>query len=126
MVFYHKGLWVCKTPLSFVACDRKAAILRVQIWSAHESDVVGIIPATACHLRNDVERYSRFSLNNLTKPSLILNSLWRIAVDPHRGGSISLRLHRRHWRRRRAPWPMRDGRGCTAEARAKSLLGRHA
>src|SRR5438876_5324748 len=42
MVFYHKGLWVCKTPLSFVACDRKAAILRVQIWSAHESDVVGI------------------------------------------------------------------------------------
>src|SRR6266567_6438133 len=42
MVFYHKGLWVCKTPLSFVACDRKAAILRVQIWSAHESDVVGL------------------------------------------------------------------------------------
>ena len=31
-----------RTPLSFVACDRKAAILRVQIWSAHESDVVGL------------------------------------------------------------------------------------
>src|SRR4029453_9930673 len=42
MVFYHKGLRVRKTPLPFVACARKAAILRVQIWSAHESDVVGI------------------------------------------------------------------------------------
>src|SRR5262245_24578359 len=42
MVFYHKGLRVRKTPLPFVACSRKAAILRVQIWSAHESDVVGL------------------------------------------------------------------------------------
>src|SRR5215831_13377932 len=42
MVFYHKGLRVRKTPLPFVACARKAAILRVQIWSAHESDVVGL------------------------------------------------------------------------------------
>jgi len=33
-----------KTLLPFVACDRKAAILRVQIWSVHESDVVGVIP----------------------------------------------------------------------------------
>jgi len=31
-----------KTLLPFVACDRKAAILRVQIWSVHESDVVGL------------------------------------------------------------------------------------
>ena len=42
MVFYHKGLRARKTPLPFVASDRKAAILRVQIWSAHESDVVGL------------------------------------------------------------------------------------
>src|SRR5262249_54563908 len=44
MVFYHKGLRVRKTPLPFVACDRKAAILRVQIWSAHKSDIVGLTP----------------------------------------------------------------------------------
>ena len=31
-----------KTPLSFVVCARKAAILHGQIWSAHESDVVGL------------------------------------------------------------------------------------
>jgi hypothetical protein len=42
MAFYHKGLGVRRTPLSFVACDREAAILRAQIWSAHESDVVGL------------------------------------------------------------------------------------
>src|SRR5215510_12006738 len=42
MVFYHKGLRVCKTPLPFVACARKAAIPHAQIWSAHESDVVGL------------------------------------------------------------------------------------
>src|SRR5262249_53425228 len=42
MVFYHKGLRVRKTPLPFVACARKAAILHVQIWSEHESDVVGV------------------------------------------------------------------------------------
>jgi xanthine dehydrogenase molybdopterin-binding subunit B len=42
MLFYHKGLRVRKKPLPFVACARKAAILRVQIWSAHESDVVGL------------------------------------------------------------------------------------
>jgi hypothetical protein len=40
MVFYHKGLRGRKTPLPFVACARKAAMLRGQIWSAHESDVV--------------------------------------------------------------------------------------
>src|SRR5215831_89715 len=43
MVFYNKGLRVRKTPLPFVSCARKAAILHVQIWSAHESDVVGLI-----------------------------------------------------------------------------------
>ena len=32
---------MCKAPIPFVACDRKAGILRVQIWSAHQSDVVG-------------------------------------------------------------------------------------
>jgi hypothetical protein len=42
MLFYHKGLRVRKKPLPFVACARKAAILRVQIWSAHSSDVVGL------------------------------------------------------------------------------------
>jgi hypothetical protein len=42
MVFYHKGLRVCKIPLPFVAYARKTAILREQIWSAYESDVVGI------------------------------------------------------------------------------------
>src|SRR4029453_7774898 len=42
MVFYHKGLRGRKTPLPFVACARKAAMLRGQIWSAHESDVVGL------------------------------------------------------------------------------------
>jgi hypothetical protein len=35
MLFYHKGLQMCKKPLPLVACDRKAAILRVQIWSTH-------------------------------------------------------------------------------------------
>jgi hypothetical protein len=44
MVFYHKGLRGRKTPLPFVACARKAAMLRGQIWSAHESDVVGLLP----------------------------------------------------------------------------------
>jgi hypothetical protein len=39
MVFYHKGLRVCKIPLPFVAYARKTAILREQIWSAYESDV---------------------------------------------------------------------------------------
>jgi len=43
MLFYHKGLGVRKTPLPLVAGARKAAILRGQIWSAHESDVVGLL-----------------------------------------------------------------------------------
>src|SRR5262249_16987527 len=47
MVFYHKGLRVRKTPLPFVACARKAAILHVQIWSEHESDVVGLTLETS-------------------------------------------------------------------------------
>jgi hypothetical protein len=49
--FYHKGLRVCKKSLSFVAGDRKAAILRVQIWSAHESDVVGVVQEYIPHSR---------------------------------------------------------------------------
>src|SRR5262249_46708690 len=48
MVFYHKGLRVRKTPLPFVACARKAAILHVQIWSEHESDVVGLMGNYPC------------------------------------------------------------------------------
>jgi hypothetical protein len=50
-----KGLRVRRTPLSFVACDRKAVILRVQIWSALESDVVGLYGLKvdgACHEGN--------------------------------------------------------------------------
>ena len=31
-----------KTPLPFGVCARKAAILHGKIWSAHESDVVGV------------------------------------------------------------------------------------
>src|SRR5215510_11644894 len=50
MVFYHKGLRVCKTPLPFVACARKAAIPHAQIWSAHESDVVGLRGNALRHL----------------------------------------------------------------------------
>ena len=42
MLFYHKSLRGRKTPLPFVPCARKAAILRGQIWLAHESDVVGL------------------------------------------------------------------------------------
>src|SRR5687768_697005 len=42
LLFYRKGLRVCKKPLPFAACAQKAAILREQIWSAHESDVVGL------------------------------------------------------------------------------------
>src|SRR5262245_18427234 len=42
MLFYHKGLRVRKIPFPFVACARKATILRGQIWSVHESDVVGL------------------------------------------------------------------------------------
>ena len=41
MLFYHKGLRGRKT-LPFVACARKAAIVRGN-WSAHESDVVGLL-----------------------------------------------------------------------------------
>src|SRR4029453_11133395 len=44
MLFYHKGLRGRKAPLPFVACARKTVILRGQIWSAHESDVVGLRP----------------------------------------------------------------------------------
>jgi hypothetical protein len=42
MLFYHKGFRGRKTPLPFVACAWKAALLRGQFWSAHDSDVVGI------------------------------------------------------------------------------------
>jgi hypothetical protein len=42
MLFYRKGLRGRKTPLPFVVYARKAVILRGQIWSAHESDVVGL------------------------------------------------------------------------------------
>jgi hypothetical protein len=43
MLFYRKGLWGRKIPLPFVVYARKAVILRGQIWSTHESDVVGLI-----------------------------------------------------------------------------------
>src|SRR4030095_2015787 len=43
MLFYHRGLRGRKAPLPFVACARKTVILRGQIWSAHESDVVRIL-----------------------------------------------------------------------------------
>jgi hypothetical protein len=46
MLFYHKGLRGRKTPLPFVACARKVAILCRKIWSAHESDVVGLNTTT--------------------------------------------------------------------------------
>jgi hypothetical protein len=42
MLFYRKGLWGRKIPLPFVVYARKAVILRGQIWSTHESDVVGL------------------------------------------------------------------------------------
>jgi hypothetical protein len=42
MLFYHKGLRVRKKPLPFVACDRKPAILHVQIRATHSSVAVGI------------------------------------------------------------------------------------
>jgi serine protease inhibitor ecotin len=32
-----------KTPLPFVVYAQQAVILRGQIWSAHESDVVGLV-----------------------------------------------------------------------------------
>ena len=35
MLFYRKGLQGLKKAFPFVACAQKAAILRVQIWSAH-------------------------------------------------------------------------------------------
>ena len=43
MLFYHKGLGVRKTPLPLVDDARKATILREQIWSAYESDVVDVM-----------------------------------------------------------------------------------
>ncbi len=43
MLFSHKGLRRGKNPLSLVAYDRKTAILRVQMWSTHSRDVVGLI-----------------------------------------------------------------------------------
>ena len=42
-LFYNEGLRVRKVPLPFVACARKAAILRGKIWSAYASDVVGFL-----------------------------------------------------------------------------------
>src|SRR5436309_2091026 len=63
MIFYHKGLRVCKTPLPFVSCDRKAAILRIQIWSAHESDVVGLSALEGLH-DGDVICLARPPVNN--------------------------------------------------------------
>jgi hypothetical protein len=42
MLFSHKGFRGRTTPLPFVACARKAALLRGHMWSAHDSDVVGI------------------------------------------------------------------------------------
>ena len=54
MLFYHKGVRGRKTPLPFVACARKAAILHVQIWSEHESDVVGVIEYRNTDVREDV------------------------------------------------------------------------
>jgi Na+/glutamate symporter len=59
MLFYHKGLRGRKTPLPFVACARKAAILRGQIWSAHESDVVGLKDRKYSHKK--VEELSSFA-----------------------------------------------------------------
>jgi hypothetical protein len=47
MLFYHKGLRGRKAPLPFVAYARKTVILRGQIWSAHESDVVGLMSVNA-------------------------------------------------------------------------------
>ena len=42
LLFSHKGFRGRTTPLPFVACARKAALLRGHMWSAHDSDVVGI------------------------------------------------------------------------------------
>ena len=47
MLFYHKGIRGRKAPLPFVACARKTVILRGQIWSVHESDVVGLVAGAA-------------------------------------------------------------------------------
>jgi hypothetical protein len=43
MLFYHKDVWVCQRLLSIATYDRKATILRVKIWSKHQSDVVGLM-----------------------------------------------------------------------------------
>src|SRR3989442_10752842 len=62
MLFHHKGLRRGKKPLSLVAYDRKTAILRVQIWSTHSSDVVGLIArCDAGHCKDD--RCGRYYLN---------------------------------------------------------------
>ena len=42
ILFSHKGFRGRKSSLPFVACAWKAALLRGHMWSAHDSDVVGI------------------------------------------------------------------------------------
>jgi hypothetical protein len=42
MLFYHKDLRGRKAPLPFVACARKAVILRGQTWSAYASASVRV------------------------------------------------------------------------------------
>src|SRR5215831_7403234 len=59
MLFWHKDLWVCKRPPSLVTCDRKTTILQGQIWSTHESDVVGVADQ---HLWNTFNLNTHWSL----------------------------------------------------------------
>src|SRR5215471_15957029 len=42
MLFQHKGFRGRTTPLLFVPCARKAAILRGYMWSAHDNDMIGV------------------------------------------------------------------------------------
>lgn len=62
-----------QTPLPFVVYTRKAVILRGQIWSEHESDVVGL--HSLPHLGSLVK--FRYPSSN---PSKILR---RTAILPH-------------------------------------------
>src|SRR6266851_2032226 len=74
ILFYHKGLRGRKTPLPFVACARKATILRGQIWSAHESDVVGLKhlgyqPNSVGHLSACFQQYGQALPSTISMPS---------------------------------------------------------
>src|SRR5262245_12532758 len=66
MLFYHSGSRRRKTPLPFVACTRKAALLCGHMWSAHASGVVEI-EVKACMTGCYHQTYQKACTNTVRK-----------------------------------------------------------